>query len=113
MPRRSKYGNKKTEVDGITFDSKAEARRYVDLKLLEKAGQIGDLRLQPVYQLRGPRGGVVCKYIADFEYKELDKTGYAKRLVVEDVKGTRTRLFSLKAKLFADNFGFKITEVPA
>ena len=48
---RNKYGNKKTVVDGITFDSRKEAKRYQELKLLEKAGEIKDLRRQVKYEL--------------------------------------------------------------
>ena len=47
----SKYRNRKTTIDGIAFDSKAEARRYAELKLLERAGEIKDLELQPKYRL--------------------------------------------------------------
>ena len=107
MTRRNKYGNTKVTVDGITFASKAEAARYGELKLLARGGIISDLELQPSFALRGQRGGVVCKYLADFQYSEDGKR------VVEDVKGMKTPVYRLKAKLFRDNFGFSITEVPA
>ena len=112
MTRPSKYGNRKTVVDNVTFDSKAEAARYLELKLLQRAGHIGDLELQPVFSLYGKRGGLICKYKADFKYTKL-MHGYATETVVEDVKSkpTMTPVYRLKAKLFEDSFGFKITEV--
>lgn len=113
MTRPSKYGNVKTVVDGITFDSKAEAWRYAELKFLVRAKEIGDLKLQPKYQLLGKGLTKICSYIADFQYVELAPDGYVKRMVVEDVKGVRTPVYRLKAKLFKDNFGFEITEVRA
>lgn len=89
-----KYRNVPTIVDGIRFDSKAEARRYGDLKLLERAGEIRDLRLQPRYPLT-VNGVKVCEYRADFAY--LDRTGTP---ITEDVKGVSTKDFIIKAKLF-------------
>lgn len=88
-----KYGNRRTVVDGITFDSAAEARRYGELRLLERAGQVSGLRLQPEYLL--PAG---VKYRGDFEYTE------AGRLVCEDVKGVETQAFRIKAKLFRERY---------
>ena len=107
MTRPAKYGNEKTVVDGITFASKAEARRYGELKLLERGGVIRDLELQPEFKLFGLGQTLVCKYVADFGYTEQGM------LIVEDVKGIRTAVYRLKAKLFRDNFGFSITEVAA
>lgn len=99
-PKRSKYGAAKTEVDGITFDSRKEARRYAELKILEKAGEIEGLRLQPEYELipKYRKNGHTVRrttYRADFEYTE-KATG---QLVVEDVKGFRTETYRLKKKL--------------
>ena len=107
MTRRNKYGNEKTVVDGITFASKAEARRYGELKLLERGGVIRDLELQPEFKLLGSGLTLVCKYVADFKYIEQGM------FIVEDVKGVRTPAYRIKAKLFRDNFGFSITELPA
>jgi hypothetical protein len=90
----SKYRNVPTVVDGIRFASKAEARRYADLKLLERAGEIYDLKLQVPHELR-VEGHLICKYVSDFEY--VTKTGGP---VVEDVKGVQTPIFKFKAKLF-------------
>jgi hypothetical protein len=86
-----KYGNKKVVIDGIEFDSKKEARRYRELKLLEKAGEIKDLQMQVKYILIpaqrepdtvGVRGGIKkgkhiekeCAYVADFVYQEKIKS---------------------------------------
>jgi len=90
--KRSKYRNVRTEVDGIKFASKAEARRYGQLQLLVKAGEIRDLELQRKYDLPG---GV--KYVADFDYIDA-RTGLP---ITEDVKGVLTPVFKLKAKQFA------------
>lgn len=96
---RAKYHNHKTEVDGIVFDSRMEARRYVQLKEMQEAGDIYDLRLQPEYELipTHKHGGKTIRkavYRADFEYKTCGG-----KLVVEDVKGVETETFRLKKKL--------------
>lgn len=107
---KAKYGNKKTEVDGITFDSKAEARRYGQLKLLERAGAIQGLTLQPVFVLipsvtvQGRKRPAI-KYKADFQYIEGEKR------VVEDVKGVRTPVYNLKRHLMKYVHGIDIKEV--
>ena len=85
----SKYNAVPTYVDGYRFASKAEARRYEQLKLLVKAGVITHLELQPKYILTA---GI--SYIADFCYYQNGKP------VAEDVKGKATEVFKLKAKLF-------------
>lgn len=108
-----KYYNKKTEVDGITFDSKLEAQRYRELKVLEKAGYIKDLKLQPKYELQPSykkNGKTIRKieYIADFSYfdNELNK------LVVEDTKGFKTDVYRLKKKMFEYKYPeLTITEI--
>lgn len=94
-PKANKFGAIKTTVDDIKFDSKAEARRYSQLKLLERASKIHDLRLQPSFKLHA---GI--KYIADFKYTENGK------LVVEDVKGMETAVFRLKQKLFSFDYPY-------
>ncbi len=99
----SKYRNVKTQVDGITFHSKKEARRYQDLRLLERAGEIKDLELQPKFLLQ-VNGMKIATYIADFTYH--DKTGE----VVEDVKGVRTAAYSMKAKLMKAIHGITVKE---
>ena len=92
MAFRSKYRAVKTEVDGITFDSKREAARYMELVLLERAGEISHLELQPKYDCV-VNGHNSCTYKADFRY--FDANGS----VVEDVKGMKTPVYRLKKKL--------------
>lgn len=94
---RHKYGARKTTVDGYTFDSKAEANRYQDLRLLERAGEISGLSLQPSFALLPSykRNGKMVRaitYFADFMYTEDGRT------VVEDVKGVETEVFRIKWK---------------
>ena len=125
--KTNKYNAKKVSVDGIEFDSKKEARRYQELLLLQKAGEIYMLERQKVYELLpaqrepdtvGKRGGVIkgklleraVEYVADFVYT--DKHG---KTVVEDVKGFREggayAVFVLKRKLMLYRYGIKIIEV--
>ena len=96
LTRTSKYRNVKTVVDGIKFHSKAEAKRYGELMLLMRSGDIRDLKLQPVYELR-VAGVLICKYIADFEYLDLN---YPHTETVEDKKGAKTAVYQIKKKLF-------------
>lgn len=109
--KKAKYGNKKVVVDGITFDSGAEAKRYGELKLMERAGEVFDLKLQvPIPLLgrdgpmRGPSGRVLT-YKADFAYRE--RSGAQ---VVEDVKGFETKEYKLKRANLAAQ-GITIREV--
>ncbi|MCA0358713.1 MAG: DUF1064 domain-containing protein [Proteobacteria bacterium] len=102
----SKYGNRKTVVDGITFDSAKEGRRYRELKLFERAGQIRDLEMQKRFPIR-VNDELVCSYIADFQYVE----AHSGKTVVEDVKGMRTREYILKRKLMHAVHGITIKEV--
>jgi len=90
----SKYHNVKITIDGIEFDSKAEARRYTELKLLKQAGEIKGFGIQPSFVLPG---GI--RYRADFIV--CDKGGLIR---VEDVKGVCTKEFSLKQKLWKDSY---------
>ena len=107
-----KYGNKKTVVDGITFDSRKEAVRWSELKLLQRAGEIFDLQRQVPFTLipKQVRDGKVierpCVYKADFVYK--DKAGTE---IVEDTKGMRTKEYVIKRKLMLWQFGIVIREV--
>lgn len=106
-----KYHAKKTELDGITFDSRKEADRYAELKLLERSGAIHNLRRQVRYELipaqkkDGKTIERACHYIADFVYEENGKT------VVEDVKGYRTKEYVLKRKLMLQVHGIEVREV--
>lgn len=106
-PKRSKYNARKTVVDGITFDSKKEARRYESLKLQEKVGVISHLKLQPKFRLLDGfkyNGETIrpVNYFADFSY--IDAEGNE---VVEDVKSkaTKTPVYSIKKKLFLNKYG--------
>lgn len=101
--KRNKYSAIKTEVDGIKFYSKAEARRYSCLKLLEKSGEISDLSLQPRFDLivNGKKCGF---YKADFKYIDGGKE------VVEDVKGMKTPVYNLKKKLVKAIYDIDIYE---
>ena len=132
---KAKYGNIKTEVDGIKFDSQKEARRYEQLKAAVAAGAITQLRLQADFTLQdaytadtGERIRAI-RYRADFTYR-VKAAGYdlipavnwqdieywrslrPGELVVEDVKSkaTRTKDYILKRKLMADR-GYSIREV--
>lgn len=106
-----KYGNVKTTVDGITFDSKKEANRYCELKLLERAGQIQNLQRQVPFVLipKQVRDGKVIErpvvYKADFVYTENGQE------VVEDVKGVYTKEYRIKKKLMLWQFGIVVKEV--
>ena len=104
----SKYKAKKVIVDGITFDSKKEARRYQELKLLERAGVIKDLSLQPNFLLQDKfqykeKTERKIEYIADFQYYVIKD----KKWVIEDVKGYKTDVYKLKRKLFLKRYGDK------
>lgn len=120
--RRNKYGSRKTVVNGITFDSQREARRYTELKLLQQSGMISDLRLQVPFELlpaqyaetdavytRGAkkgqpkRGRCIEKslvYVADFVYRTADGS-----MIAEDAKGMRTQAYIIKRKLFRWKYG--------
>lgn len=96
----NKYHAKKTEVDGITFDSKKEAKRYALLKQLEKFGMIQELRrqvsfeLQPAYTNNQGHKVRAITYVADFVYKQDGKE------IVEDTKGFKTKEYQIKRKMF-------------
>ena len=109
----NKYGNKKTTVDGIVFDSQKEANRYEELRLLQRAGQIFNLQRQVPFVLipKQVRDGKTVErpviYKADFVYTENGED------VVEDVKSpaTRTKEYILKRKLMLWEYGIQIKEV--
>lgn len=104
--RVSKYGNHRVVVDGITFDSKREAVRYGVLCLMQRAGEISDLRLQVPFELvpRQPtlRHAQPLRYIADFTYR------MAGALVVEDAKGVQTEAFKIKRRLMLHVHGIHV-----
>lgn len=123
-----KYNNKKVMIDGIKFDSKKEAKRYQELKMLEQAGHITDLKRQAKYVLipaqyeptsevytKGKESGKLkkgrliereCAYYADFVYST--KGG---ELVVEDTKGVKTPEYIIKRKLMLYVHNIKIKEM--
>ena len=120
--KNNKYSNQKVTIDGETFDSKREAKRYCELKLLERAGEIRHLRRQEKFLLipsqyeevvdaKGkPKQKCIekeCVYIADFVYQDA-RTG---ELVVEDTKGVRTKEYIIKRKLMLYNNRIKIKEI--
>ena len=99
----NKYRNKKVIVEDYVFDSIQESKRYKELKLLLRAGQISNLELQPHFLLQDSfmKNGKTYRkieYIADLKYTENGKT------IVEDVKGMQTDVFKLKHKLFEKKY---------
>lgn len=121
---RSKYGNKKAKANGKVFDSRRERNRYYTLQVLEKAGEISDLKQQVPFELIPAIYETVevqlktktkqvqklvqraAHYVADFVYK--DKDG---NIVVEDSKGYRTKEYELKKKMMRAFLGITIKEV--
>ena len=107
MIRDSKFGNMPTRIDGRLFHSRKEARRYQELKTMQAAGLISDLECQPVFDLSV--GGVhICRYVGDFQFIDLERGGV---IVVEDVKGWRTEVYRLKAKLMKAVHGIEVQEI--
>lgn len=126
-----KFGNKKVTdpVTGKVYDSVREYNRAVQLRLMERAGLIGDLKEQVKYELipaqrenstelykAGPQKGLPkpgeilenpCYYIADFVYLD-NKTG---KVVVEDTKGVKTKDYIIKRKLLLWRYGLRVIEV--
>lgn len=120
----SKYHSKKITIDGMTFDSQKEYKRWCELRLLEKAGEITNLQRQVPFEVIPPYTEVIerygkkgqrlkdgmrsiekaCYYKADFTYYENGE------LVVEDAKGFRTEGYIMKRKLMLQKFGIKIKE---
>lgn len=112
-PKRNKYGNSKTKVGRITFDSKKEAGRYTELMAMQNAGEISDLHLQQDFTLQEaytePTGSRIraIRYKCDFTYTRNGK------LVAEDVKSraTKTQVYSMKKKMMQQKFGITVKEV--
>ena len=130
--RSSKYHSRKTVVDGMVFDSRKEAARYRELKLLERAGLIRDLERQVKFVLipeqrepdtidyskskhgRRVRGRIIereCAYIADFRYFDCE----ADKVIIEDVKGLKSgtayEVFKIKRKLMLYLYNIKVREI--
>jgi hypothetical protein len=107
----TKYGSKKVTIDGHTFDSKAEASYYQQLKWLKQAKQIKDFKLQPRYLLqeafsKNGKHFRKIEYVADFEVHHLDGS-----VEVIDVKGYETKDFLIKRKLFERLYLYKLSVV--
>lgn len=92
----NKYNNIKTTFDGFTFDSKAERRRYEELKLLKRAGEIKYFNLQPSFKFE-----CGTRYLPDFII--CDKNN---KIWVEDVKGVETAVFKVKKKMFEREYPY-------
>ena len=120
--KNNKYSNTKVTVDGETFDSKKEYRRYCELKLLERAGEIQDLKRQQKFIVINPQYEWVvdakgkqkqkcvereCSYVADFVYRD----AHTGELIVEDTKGVKTKEYIIKRKLMLSVYNIKIKEI--
>jgi hypothetical protein len=101
--KNTKYKNRKTEIDGILFDSAKEAKRYAELKLLLRAKLISNLEMQVSLPII-INDVKICSYVADFKYEENG------RVVYEDVKGFRTAIYNLKKKIVKAVHGIDIKE---
>ena len=115
MKKPSKYNNRKVELDGFTFDSQKEARRYTELKLLVRVGEISELELQKSFVLvesvkfnNEPRAKPAIRYVADFAYME---NGV---MIVEDVKSKATKslpVYRMKKHLMKSIHDIEINEI--
>lgn len=120
----NKYGAKKITENGETFDSRKEYLRWVELNMMQRAGEITNLERQVKFVLIpaqrepdtvGPKGGkrkgkVIekeCSYIADFRYTDV----WTGETVVEDAKGMKTEVYKIKKKLMLFRHGIRIKEV--
>lgn len=97
----NKYKNKKVIIDGISFDSEKEGKRYLELKSMQQFGLIKDLELQKVYELqpsfrKNNKTYRKITYKADFSYLDIER----EQIVVEDVKGFKTEVYKIKKKMF-------------
>ena len=108
-----KYGNKKATLDGITFDSRKEANRYAELKLMQQCGAISHLELQkefvliPSQYIDGKCVERACKYKADFYYHD----NYSNQWCCEDTKGFKTKDYIIKRKLMLYVHNIRIVEL--
>lgn len=108
----SKYHSRKVTVNGIVFASHREARRYQELQMLLRAGEISQLQMQKKYTLipaqKKPSGGTErpLTYTADFVYKDRDGNE-----IVEDSKGVRTQQYIIRRKLMLYRYGIEVKEV--
>jgi hypothetical protein CLOST_1536 len=102
MYKFNKYSNQKVVIDNIKFDSKKEANRYLELKIIEKAGEISCLELQKSFLLvEKQKDERAVTYKSDFVYYDNKK----QRWIAEDVKGYKTKEYIIKRKLFKSIYG--------
>lgn len=100
LAKQQKYRSRKVELDGIVFDSRKEANRYAELRLLEKAGEIVKLELQPEFELQPGYRTQDGKYIRPIKYRADFRVTYADgQVVVIDTKGYRTKEYAIKKKM--------------
>lgn len=110
-PKPHKYNARKKEVDGILFDSTREAKRYLELKVMQQAGIISHLELQPRFLIQESFKDASGKrhrrmeYVGDFQYTNVGDQSYMSE-TVEDCKGFQTQAFRLKWKLVNQKFPF-------
>ena len=104
---KNKYKARRTAIGELVFASAKESKRYLDLKLLEKGGRIRNLKLQVPFLLM-VNDVKVCKYIADFQFEELQHGQWV--AVTEDTKGFITPMYRLKRKLMKACLGIEIRE---
>ena len=110
MYKESKYHNKPVVIRGERFDSRKEYRRCCELRLLERAGEVKDLKRQVKFELIPKQESErACYYKADFVYYEKDRDGTWK-YVVEDCKGAKTDVYKMKRKLMLHVHKIKIRE---
>lgn len=107
----SKYGARKTTIDGIVFDSNLEANYYCQLKMLMKAKIVSSFEVQPTFELqegykKGKRKIQPITYIADFHVYYADG-----REEIVDCKGLKTEVYRIKKKIFEYKYGFEIKEI--
>lgn len=108
----NKYHNKKIIYDGIKFDSIKEKNRYIELKLMERAGLIKNLQLQYEFELQpafilNKKKIRKISYIADFYYFDNELNDY----IIEDTKGMRTEVYKIKKKMFEYRYKKEIKEI--
>lgn len=107
VPKRSKYGNRKVVVDGRKYDSQAEAAYGERLLLRERVGEVGGVEMHPRFKLLGPKGELICVYVADFAFWDHAED----RFRVVDVKGVETDVFKLKRKMMQALKGIEVEVV--
>ena len=106
----SKFRNVKVRMDGFAFDSKMEAARYLQLLMRQKNREISGLTVHPRFLLK-VNDEKVCAYIADFQYWVCHSDIKGSCMVVEDVKGKKTRDYVIKRKLMKAVLGIEVKEI--